>query len=177
LRQQQQPKQEIPDIFENPQGFQSHLDQIVSQKLREQEVNLSFRFAHREYKAEFEDAYASLQRRGQSGDVATVQSIMQSPDPGEAMMKWHRQQKLYETTGGDLDGYLAKRQEEMLKDPAFLAKAVEAFRASQGTAPTGQRPASITQLPPSLSRVASSAPAAGGDNDMSDAALFAHATR
>jgi hypothetical protein len=174
-RQQQQPKPEVPDIFENPQGYQSHIEQTFNQRMREQELNFSLRLAHVQYKKDFEEAYAALNQRGQMGDNSAVRAIVDSPDPGEALMRWHRQQKLYEATGGDLEGYLTKRQEELLKDPAFLAKAVEAVRAQQGNGQNGQRPA--VQLPPSLSRIPSAAASVEEAGGMSDAALFAQALR
>ena len=90
-------------------------------------------------------------------------------------MRWHRQQRLYETTGGDLEGYLTKRQEELLNDPAFLAKAADKIRAGAGVQ---SRPtANVTQLPPSLNKIASAAPTSDDGDDLSDAGLLKSALR
>jgi hypothetical protein len=172
---QQQPPPEAPDIFENPQAYTSHIQQTLEQRTRELELNFSLRLAKMSYKDEFDEAYQAVMQRGAMGDKATVAALVNSSDPGEAIVSWHRQQKIYQQTGGDLEGYFAKRQEELLKDPAFLAKAVEAVRAQQGNGQNGQRPA--VQLPPSLSRIPSAAASVEDAGGMSDAALFAQALR
>lgn len=175
-QQQQRQQPEAPDIFENPAAYTSHLESTFAQKMREQELNFSLRLAHREYKQEFEEAYAALERRGQMGDAATVQSVVNSPDPGEAIVRWHRQQKLYEQTGGNLDAWMQKQREQLLNDPAFLAQAVEKVRAStNGGTQHGQRP--NVQLPPSLNKVASAASPTDSPGSMSNEALFHAALR
>lgn len=173
-----QPKPQAPDIFEDPAGFVGTLEQRVEERLRAQEANFSLRLAHRQYGAEFETAYESLIRAGHSGDRIAVQRIMAASDPGEAVVKWHRERQLVEKTGGDLDGFLKKREDELLNDPEFLRRVGEKLRAQQTQPQTGTRPAPVVNLPPSLSRTPSAAPAASdGGDDMSDAALFSHALR
>lgn len=176
LRQQQQPAPKDPDIFEDPQGFVSSLRNEFQQSLRQQEANFSFRLAHRQHGQDFETAYQSLIREGEMGNRQTVQSVMNSADPGEALMRWHRQSTLYEKTGGDLDKFLQTHTEKLLEDEAFLAKAIEKVRA-RGAQPNGQRPASVVQLPPSLNKVAAAAPAldGGDDEDMTDEGLLKYA--
>jgi len=164
--------EKLPDIFENPQGYTQSLEQRFEQRLRMQEQNFSFRLAHRQHGQDFETAYQSLIREGEMGNRQAVQAVMQSPDPGEALMRWHKQTTLFEKTGGDLDKYLQTQREQLLADPEFLKQAAEKIRAGAN----GQQPKSVVQLPPSLNRIASAAPAtAGGDDDMSDAGLFRHA--
>lgn len=175
IEQSQQPQQEVPDVFENPQGFQSHITQTFEQKLRAQEVNFSMRLAHMQYKGDFDEAYSAALRRREAGDMATIQSILNSQDPGEALVRWHRQQKLYEQTGGDLTAYLTKRQEELLEDEAFLARAAEKIRARGGQQAQSRPP--VTQLPPSLNRLASAAPTTADDEDLSDGGLLKQALR
>lgn len=175
FQRQQQPKQELPDIFEDPNGFTETIEQRVERRLAEQEKEFSLRLAHRQYKDEFDTAYANLVKEGQI-NPSVVQSIVGSKDPGEALMSWHRQRTLYEKTGGDLDGYIKKREEELLKDPEFRKRFAETLR-TESSQPQSGRPAPVVQIPPSLSKVSAAAPKGGDDDDMSDAGLFRHATR
>lgn len=169
---QEQPK--TPDIFEDPNGFVGSLEQKFEQRLRQQEANFSFRLAHQQNGKEFEDAYQALLREGEMGNRTVVQSVMASNDPGQALMRWHKQSTLFERTGGDLDKYLQQHTESLLKDQAFLAKAIEAVRA-QGNGNPNARPESVINLPKSISKVPAAGPALDGDNDLSDAGLYRHA--
>lgn len=180
LQRQQKPPDppKTPDIFEDPQGYTASIEQRFDQRVRQLEQNFSFRLAHGKHGQDFETAYQALVREGEIGNRQTVQAILASPDPGEAMMRWHRQSSLYEKTGGDLDKFLQSHTDKLLQDEAFLTKAAEAIRArANGSQPNGQRPASIVQLPPSLNKVPAAASAVDGDNDMSDGGLFRHAMR
>ncbi|CAL8974451.1 hypothetical protein RHODGE_RHODGE_03318 [Rhodoplanes serenus] len=171
-----QPRPHTPDIFEDPHGFIGQVEQRFEERLRAQEANFSLRLAHRQYGEEFEAAYESLIKAGHAGDRIAVQRVMAAADPGEAVVKWHRERQMVEKTGGDLDGYLKKREEELLSDPEFLKRVGEKLRAQQASTPG--RPAPVVNLPPSLSRTPSAAPAASdGGDDMSDAGLFRHAVR
>jgi hypothetical protein len=166
--QQQQP--EAPDVFENPQGFAGHLQQQLTQQLRNQEVNFSLRLAHREHKQEFEQAYEAAIRARQLGDPA-VATIYNSSDPGEALMRWHRSNSLLEKTGGNLDAYLEAQLQAKLKDPAFLAKAIEAARGQAQQQPNSQQ-APVVELPPSLTRTPGSSAAQASNGMPSGQELF-----
>lgn len=171
-----------PDIFEDPQGYTQSIEQRFDQRVKQLEANFSFRLAHRHYGQDFDTAYQSLIQEGQKGNRQAVQNVMASADPGEALMRWHRQTTLFEKTGGDLDGFLTKHTDGLLQDEQFLARAAEAIRARANGGngqPNGQqRPSTVVQLPPSLNRVAAAAPALeNGNDDMSDAGLFRQALR
>jgi hypothetical protein len=172
LQRAQQPPPKTPDIFEDPQGFVGTLEQRFEQRLREQEANFSLRLAHRQYGQDFVDAYNAVVSAGNAGDRAAVLSVMQSPDPGESLMKWHRSRQLVEKTGGDLEGYLKKREDELLDNPEFMKRVAEKLKAQSGKPNSSARPA--VQIPPSLSKIASesvSTEMEGGD----DASLFRYA--
>lgn len=176
FQRQQEPKPQTPDIFENPQGFVETLEQKFERKLREQEANFSLKMAHRQHRKEFETAYENLIREGQS-NPAVVQSIVAHSDPGEALMLWHKQRTLMEKVGGDFDGYMKKREEELLNDPEFRKRFADTLRAEQSSSNPNQRPAPQVQMPPSLSKTSGAAPRAADDDDISNEALFRHATR
>lgn len=99
--------------------------------------------------------------------------MQNSDDPVGVAMQWYQRDKLLSETGGDLSSYKNKLLEDALKDPAFLAKAVEMVR-SQGSQPKTN---SIVQLPPSINRATSAASPHEDVGDLSDRSLYAHATR
>lgn len=179
FRRAQQPKPETPDVFENPKGFVETIEQTLDRKLREQAAEFSLKMAHRQYKGEFDAAYQALIQEG-NANPATVQAIISQSDPGEALMQWHRQRSLMEKVGGDLDGYMKKREEELLKDPEFRKRFADLLRAEQTTSNAqNQRPAPVVQMPPSLSKVSPASPKGADDvTDVNDGeALFRYATR
>jgi len=103
--------------------------------------------------------------------------VINAPNIYEAAVRWHKAQNVRQRIGDDLDGFLAKYEEEKLNDPAFMAKVGERLRAQNGQpVVNGQRPAPVVQLPPSFNKIPSAAPNTPEPvGDMSDASLFAHA--
>lgn len=108
-------------------------------------------------------------------DIPALRAKMSgSDDPVGVAIEWHKQSQMLKETGGDLNAYRERTLAEALKDPAFLAKALEAAKQSTG----GQaQPRNIINLPPSIAKLSSAQSQADDDGDMSDGALFAHATR
>jgi hypothetical protein len=100
--------------------------------------------------------------------------IMGSGNPFSNLVKWHQQQQVMSRIGNDPDAWLHAEMEKRLSDPAEQAKILERIRT--GAASNTSRSQPITNLPPSLSRLPSGGNQAA-DNDMSDGALFSHATR
>lgn len=124
----------------------------------------------REAVAEME---AAIQKEMQSGNPEMQLLSMQmraSDHPVGIAMKWYQNHKLVSQTGGDLEAYKAK----LLEDADFLNRALEAARVKAGG--TQQKPSTVVQLPPSLNKAAASMPVGSEDNDMSDGALWRHAT-
>jgi hypothetical protein len=182
----QQPKQEPaapqrPDPLIDPEGYATWVENTMAERLLHQQRDFDLRMAHSRHGKVFEEAYAAAQSALASGDTHLRALMMNATSPGEALVNWHRQQQVVRETGGDLGAYRQKTLEEALKDPAFLAKALEAARAtaSTTTAQGGTQGKPNISLPPSLTRATS----AGGhisdpsENDVSDAALFEYATR
>ncbi len=172
---QQMPQQEPVDPFADPQGFAQSIQGGFEAKLRELQLQHSLQFARFAHKEVFDKAYENfVDYAHRTRDQATYQRVMTSGDPGEALVQWHKEQELHKELGGsDLNSFMAKRQEEWLKDPAVQAKVIEAFKATQQSA----QPSNITNLPPSLSRVASSSPSHDENSDWSQEAIFKHAMK
>lgn len=173
-RQQPQAQQDQIDPFADPTGFANNIQQGFEQKLQQLQLQHSLQFARFAHKDVFDKAYESfVDYAHRTRDQATYQRIMSDSDPGEALVKWHKEQELHKELGGtDLKSFLAKQREEWMKDPATQAQVIEAFKATQQA-----QPSAVTNLPPSLSRVASAAPSHDADDgDDSGAAMWRYAT-
>lgn len=180
LTQLQKPKPEPVDFFQNPdEAFQQRLSPL-EERIQTAERNLLMRASRAEAVAEYgkatvtemETAIEKAMQSNHPGMTALAAQMRTSDHPVGVAMNWYRQNTLYERTGGDLDAYVQKQLDERLKDPTFLAKAVEAARAQAGQPPSPQ-----VKLPPSLNRVAGSGVTQSelDNSDMTDAALFKHA--
>jgi hypothetical protein len=178
LRQLQQAQPQTPpvDMFADPDKWQ----ELQRQQLAGMANNLRF---------ETSEMFARQTLGDQKVDEA-MKWLETNPDPGVQaritnsrhpygeLLKAYEERKVLQEIGNDVTAYRAKLEEQLLNDPAFLQKVGDKIR-SQSAQPqqNGQRPATVTQLPPSLAR----APAGGShtadmsEADMSDAALFRYA--
>jgi hypothetical protein len=172
---QQMPQPEPVDPFADPQGFAQSIQGQFEGKLKEIQLQHSLQFARFAHKEVFDKAYEEfVDYAHKTRDQATYQRIMQSGDPGEALVTWYKDQQLHKELGGsDLNSFLAKQREEWLKDPAVQAQVIEAFKATQQQT----QPSNITNLPPSLSKVASASPNHNENSDWSQEAIFKHAMK
>jgi hypothetical protein len=174
-RQQMAPQQEPVDPFADPQGFAQSIQQTFEQQLRERDLRDSLRFARYAHQEVFDKAYEDfVEYAHKTRDQATYQRVMQSSDPGEALVSWYKDQQLHKELGGsDLNSFLAKQREEWLKDPAVQAQVIEAFKATQQQT----QPSNITNIPPSLSRATSAAPSHNENSEWSQESIFKHAMK
>lgn len=172
-----EPKQEEIDPLIDPQGFAKRLQSSFQEQLREVQLNNNLALASVKHGEKFDAAYNAFLRAAQQGDRLTYQSVMNSPNPGEAMVRWHAQQMTLKEVGSDPAAYKQKLLDEAMKDPAFQAKVIEAIKG--GSVQSGQRQNTITQLPPSLSRATGSKSGASieDETDGSDKAVFDYAFR
>lgn len=164
---------EVPDLLADPTGYTSHLQQTFDQRMKNMEANFSFRLAHAQFGETFGKAYSEMVSRAERGDRTIVQSVMASPDPGQALVTWFKRDQTIAQVGDDPGAWLEKQLEERMKDPAFQAKVIEAARTQAGAQPNGGRP--NVQIPPSLSRTPSAGSHSEEGGDLSDASLFSHA--
>lgn len=155
---------EAPDIFENPNGFKDYLVNEVKQAvgavrtdLRNQAVNTSFRIAHVEHKDSFERAFEAINKLNPQNpdDRVVVQRIYNSPDPGEALVNWHRRNETLARVGNDPAAYEERirneTREALLKDPEFRKQLIADLRGEAATGSNGA-PRTETRLPKSLAR-------------------------
>lgn len=115
--------------------------------------------AVRQAQAEFDD----LIHTGQM-DPATYTRITQAPNPFTEVVNWQRERQVVRDVGADPEAYKQRIREEALKDPAFLAKALEQAKSiAQPSTPVTQPKQALV---PSVSRLGAAPVAA--INDMSD---------
>lgn len=177
---QQTPKQEIPNIWDNPDGYLDHripqaIDPVKSEISQLREF-YSQRDAVRTHGAEaVKAAYSALDQAARAGDpeaMAAVSRVKQSMDPYGDMVTWHKKQTIFSTIGDNPDAFFEKTLEERIaKDPNFQAKLLERIRGQ-----AQQRPSTVTPLPPSLNRTAAAVQPVE-DDDGGEAGLLRTALR
>lgn len=183
LTQQRQPaeqtpqqEQQPPALWDDPDGFiKSQLTPFEKQMADMREF-MSENMAVQQFGAEkVEAAKQAIEQAARTPEgQQIVRQMMQSRHPYGDLMQWHQRQQALATVGNDPQAWLQAELEKRMADPAFQAQVIE--RARGGAVQNGNRQQPVTSLPPSLSRIPTGGNAAE-DNDMSDGALFAHATR
>jgi hypothetical protein len=172
-----EPPQPAPSVWEDEGKWGEHLVQPVQQNLRQVQEHFSLKMAVKEHGQEkVSEAYQSmgdaLKVRDPQAEAA-YRRAMASLDPYEEIMGWHKQTSVLREVGTDPNAWLERKLEERMNDPAFLAKYLERAKGVATQQPGGQ----VVQLPPSLSSARGAAGSPAQSGDMSDASLFAAATR
>lgn len=176
FQRQQQPQQQAPDWFENPEAatkaaLNPMLEPIqqlaVQAKQRADRLEAAFQYSREDVEAA-EKAFNEAANSGQM-DPNEWARIQNSPNPFAAAVEWHKRNTVLSEVGTDPNAWLEKKLEERLNDPQFLAKAIERVRGQP--AATGAA-SNLTRLPPSLNKAAGSAVRSSEDIDTSDAGLL-----
>ena len=182
--------EELPDIFENPRGFTEHLNRGIDGKLgpimeqlAQQRVETSMAIAHAIHRDGFSKAFEAVQKLDPRNpdDQMTVRRIYAAPNPGEALVQWHKRNETLREVGDDPLKYREKvasdAREALVKDPEFRKQLIEELRAEASGA-DGGRPNTITRLPKSLNGAAGTNRGVDRiDNDDSDQAVAESAWR
>ncbi len=182
LAELQKPKQDPIDIFTDPDGaLKQRLDPYQSQvqtELQEMRRELSEARVIAKFGAPaFEAMQAEINAALSSNDPdmqALRSQVLNSRDPAAVAMNWYQSRKVLKEVGTDPAAYKTKVLEDALKDPAYLAKALEAAK-SQANGQPNTRP--NIQLPTSLNKASGSGAtqSVGGDEDLSEGSLWKHA--
>lgn len=168
-----------PDPYADPNGFMQHgIRQAVdpiSERMDQMRDQFSRVMANRAFGAEV----VSAARQALETEVATnpaarfeAQRMWQSDDPYGELVDWHKRKLALAEIGSDPSAYRTKLQDDLLKDPTFLARAIEAAKTQATQPANGTRPPNVS-LPPSLNRT----PGSGGQSltaaPQTDAEIFA----
>jgi hypothetical protein len=169
----EEPKAEpkaVPDIFEDPKGFADHLSQSFQSQLAQRDarfeqmrVENSFALAHAIHKDGFAEAMEAVNKLNAQNpeDRAVVQRIYNSPNPGEALVGWHKRNKTLALVGDDPSAYAERirteTREALIKDPEFRKQLLADLRqeAERGNGDGSAR--TTTRLPRNLHRAGSNA--------------------
>ena len=181
---QQPQQQQLPDPVLDPAGYtravQEGLRAEFAQKQMSDRLEMNLELTHAVHGETFEKAFEAVCAEGQRGNNKLVRELVSQPNPGRAIIAWHRQQEVLRMVGGDPEAFTKKMREDLLNDPKFLAEANERARAmATGQVPAAQngqqRPNTVVRLPPSLSRATGSDDVPLTATDGSESALFANA--
>lgn len=152
-------QQQIAEMFQQQQQAAIHNSRLVAHQV----------FGEDKVKA----AEEAFNRAAASGSIERDEHarIINSPNQFEAAVRWHQRQSTLEAIGGDLDSYNKRQQDELLKNPEFLARALEAHRQMATPVQTGVpgrgAPSQPQRTLPSLNRQTSSRDASG-EGDVGD---------
>jgi len=158
-----------PDIFEDPKGFVEHITQGFQSELSKRDAQLensrvetSMAIAHAFHKDTFEKAFEAINKLDPRNpdDRATVQRIYKAPNPGDALVNWHKRSQTLAEVGDDPTAYrerVAKEtREALMKDPEFRKALVAEMRGEAAQPGPDGSPRTTTRLPGSLRRAAGS---------------------
>ena len=130
-----------PDIFEDPKGFADYIRngqqgelQKLQDALQEQRVETSLQIAHTKHGEAFANAFETVKRLDANNPEsrAIVQRIYASPNPGEALVQWHKRGEVLRQVGDDPAKYRESIAEEtrkaLMADPEFRRQLIEELR-------------------------------------------------
>lgn len=177
LQQSKQPPTPAPNVFEDPDGYTNYVQQQQASQLNQTRLETRFEISETLIRDKMGDAkFEELKQwaHGRASDPAFEAKLLASRHPWGEAAKLFQQEQVLTQVGSDPNAWFEKQLEErMSKDPAFQTKLMERIR---GTVQQ-QRPAPITQLPPSLNKATAAAPMDSDGEDLSDAGLLKTALR
>jgi hypothetical protein len=155
-----------PDFFEDPAGFLAAqtkplVDTVsqLQQQLATQRVETSMEIAHSKHGDTFAKAFEAVSKLNPQNpdDRVTVQRIYANPNPGEALVAWHKRSETLREVGDDPSKYrervAAETRESLMKDPEFRKALLADLRAEASRGDDG-KPNTTVRLPKSLNGAA-----------------------
>jgi hypothetical protein len=181
------PQEVVPDLLEDPVGYARYLEGKTQERLEassrqfgERLFNQSMSFAQSRHGQTFVNAFEALKTQAQQ-NPQIARAIRDAPDPGEALIQWHKRTEAMREIGDDPAQFRTRVAEEarttLMKDPEFRRQVLEELRGEAQTGDNG-RPRTTTNLPRSLARAAGGNARAVSDHaflDGSDNAVFSAA--
>lgn len=167
-QQQRQPerketeKANRPDPLLDPDGYAKQVREDIRSELLNERREESLQKAAEDHPDDFKAAYTLAQQRI---DPALRARMQESRDPGKTLLTWYREQKTMQEVGSDPKAWFEKQLEERMKDPAFLAKAVELARGQAQPSPQQRNGRPRVELPPTLNGASRANAAAPSEND------------
>jgi hypothetical protein len=139
-------RQQVPDMLTQPQQYHAWVMQQVRTELQQEReaaragiVDISMRMQHRQHGDTFVQAYQSLQSEYQRGNTQLRNWVVNSPDPGEALMTWWADVSARQEIGNDFAGFKQRYREQLKADPAFQKELADFIRGRQAQAAQANR--------------------------------------
>lgn len=183
IRQKREAEQapQRPDPLHDPEAFAEYVESVagtraksMEEQFRDWKVNLTFDQMADQHGEAFDkavDAFVAASGKGGRKNPALFSSVVDAPNPGKALWRWHRQQAALTEVGDDLDGFLKRKQEEWLKDPEvrrrIYADLEAEARGNKGT----ERSPEVTGMPSLNKSPGSAGRTAHQDGDLVQAAF------
>ena len=131
---------QMPDVFEDPQGFAAYQQQMLQQALYQQRLDMSHRFAMQQHGKESVEAAMKWGEQRCASDPAFNQMVMSNPDPvGFAIEQYQRDQIASQVSMDDYKQFQAWK----------AAQAAAAQPQPTAAAPVPPAPVSIASIPSS----------------------------
>lgn len=160
-----QPDQ-MPDVLDDPaafadhlrKGFQSDIEKL-NQEIRNTRFQTSLEVARARHGDTFDKAFEASQKLNPQNpeDLDTGRRIFNSPNPGEALVAWHKRNETLREVGDNPAAFkerIAKEtREALMKDPEFRKQIIADLRGEANAGDDG-RPRTVTRLPRSLNGAA-----------------------
>jgi hypothetical protein len=172
LQARAEPPKPAPDMYAEPEAWQQHLTQQTQSAILQAKLDLSEDWARDKFGDEKVDT--AIKWAEQNLSMPERMRLAQSRNPSRELVKMYDERQALTQIGGDLNAYKARLRAELLEDPTFMQEVGAKLRGTVQT-PNGQRP--VVQLPPSLNKATGSNVGHDAGGSMSDADLYAHATR
>jgi hypothetical protein len=177
------PKNDAPDMFLDPVGYQSWVKTEMERRETTMRADFSLRLAaqkHGDVYVKAENELKALDPRNPQHQQIG-QSIARSPDPGEALVNWYRQTEAMKRIGNDPDAYDRKVRDDtraaLLKDPEVRKQILADMQAEARGGGNGT-PRTVVRLP-SLNGASGSSSARNADPGLynnSEKSVFDFAT-
>jgi hypothetical protein len=166
-------RQQVPDMITQPQQYHAWVMQQVRSELQQEReaaragiVDISMRMQHRQHGDTFVQAYQSLQSEYQRGNTQLRNWVVNSPDPGEALMTWWADVSARQEIGNDFAGFKQRYRETLKKDPAFHKEMADFIRGQQAQQAQASRGNGVVRNRPGLRSIPSLTRATGAaDSD------------
>ena len=102
----QQPRQQVPDQFADPDGYNAYWENRFQQQqvafqtmMQNARAEDSLARAHERYGEDFEKGYEEILDRATNGDRTAAQIVVNSPNPGEAIVNWYKRESVLQQVG------------------------------------------------------------------------------
>jgi hypothetical protein len=144
-------KAPLPDPMTDPEGYAQYQTQAVEERIFNQKLDMSEEMAiDRHGKDAVDVAFEAMKAKN---DQFAYQQVMSSRHPFDALVKWHKREKLLSDIGDKPDEYVMRRYQELTAAQAAAAGQAPIVQTQTATpvipaasltrAPAGKKPSEV----------------------------------